>query len=114
MNVIVCGGRDYSDRDKVEAALDELHERHDFNRIITGAAPGADTFADAWARSRGLKVERYFADWYNLGKAAGPLRNQRMLDAEKPQMVIAFPGGTGTADMVRRAEAAGVPIHRVE
>lgn len=44
------------------------------------------------------------------GKAAGPIRNQRMLDEGKPDLVVAFPGGRGTADMVRRAKAAGVPV----
>lgn len=44
------------------------------------------------------------------GRAAGPIRNQQMLDEGKPHLVVAFPGGTGTADMVRRAQAAGVLV----
>ena len=46
-------------------------------------------------------------------RLAPPLRNQRMLDEGKPDLVVAFPGGGGTKDMVRRAVKAGVPIHEV-
>jgi len=52
-------------------------------------------------------------EWDELGKKAGPLRNQRMLDEGKPDLVVAFPGGGGTKDMVRRAVSAGVAIHEV-
>ena len=46
---------------------------------------------------------------------AGSVRNALMLSDGKPDMVIAFPGGSGTADMVRQAEAARppVPVRRV-
>jgi hypothetical protein len=48
------------------------------------------------------------ADWEKLGRSAGPIRNQAMLDEGRPDLVVAFPGHHGTADMVRRARAAGV------
>lgn len=48
-----------------------------------------------------------------LDRSAGPKRNQRMLDKGKPDLVLAFPGGDGTADMVRKAKSAGVPIIEV-
>jgi len=56
----------------------------------------------------------FLANWRTHGKAAGPIRNQQMLDEGRPHLVVAFPGGTGTADMVRRAKAAGVPVMEVE
>jgi len=58
-------------------------------------------------------VTTFDADW-KLGKKAGPLRNQRMIDEGRPDLVVAFPGGKGTADMVRRAEAAGVKVLKIE
>lgn len=71
--------------------------------------------ASEWAAKRhGEVIERPFpADWVTLGKAAGPIRNQQMLDEAKPDWVVAFPGGNGTADMVRRARKAGVKIVEV-
>jgi len=58
-------------------------------------------------------VVPYKADWHLHGKAAGPKRNQRMLDHGRPKRVIAFPGGKGTADMVDRARVAGVDVIEV-
>lgn len=69
--------------------------------------------ASSAAIRHGLETESYPADWANFGKAAGPLRNQRMLDEGKPDLVVAFTNdlasSRGTRDMVRRAQAAGIP-----
>jgi YspA, cpYpsA-related SLOG family len=113
MKVIVCGGRDFKDWQFLAATLDALDAETPFDRLATGAAPGADTLADSWARSRGVRVERYYALWRTHGRAAGPIRNQKMLDDEHPDLVIAFPGGVGTADMVTRSKAAGVPVKEI-
>jgi hypothetical protein len=78
--------------------------------IVHGAAVGADQMAGSWARSRGVAEAAFPADWGRDGRAAGPIRNQRMLDEGRPDLVVAFPGGRGTADMVRRARAAGVAV----
>lgn len=111
--VLVCGGRDYDDRERVFQILDVAHEANPIVLLIHGGASGADALADEWQRSRRVRTRRYNADWLHHGKAAGPIRNQLMLDDGKPHMVIAFPGGRGTADMVRRAEKAGVPVVKV-
>jgi hypothetical protein len=81
-------------------------------RIVTGGAGGADYAAEVFARENGIDFAVYPADW-KLGKQAFHLRNQRMLDEERPGLVIAFPGGRGTADMKRRAVKAGVPVYEV-
>lgn len=110
--VLVCGGRDYDDRDRLFQILDTAHAANPISLLIHGGATGADALADEWQRSRMVRTRRYNADWIS-GKKAGPIRNQLMLDDGKPHMVIAFPGGKGTADMVKRAEKAGVPVVRV-
>jgi hypothetical protein len=109
MRLIVCGGRDYRDRDRLCAVLDQ----HAPTEIATGGASGADSLAVDWAWKRGIPAKIFIPDWAAHGLAAGPLRNQRMLDEFKPDAVIAFPGGRGTADMVRRARAAGVHVAEV-
>ena len=106
MRVVVCGGRDYANRSAVGGVLGMLH---DGVTIVHGAAPGADSLAAEEAALRGLDVEAHPADWAAHGKAAGPIRNQRMLDAGA-DLVIAFPGGRGTADMVRRSSEAGIVV----
>lgn len=82
--------------------------------IIHGKAKGGDTIAQDFATNQWLKEEQYPADWEKHGKAAGHIRNQQMLDEGKPDIVVAFPGGRGTADMIRRAKAANIPVVEVE
>ena len=111
--VLVCGGRGYSNTPRVYAVLDDLHAHLGIVCVIEGSATGADARAASWALKQGVPTETFPADWKTHGRAAGPIRNQRMLDEGRPDMVVAFPGGRGTADMVRRAKAAGVPVVQV-
>lgn len=108
--VLVCGGRNYNNRDRVYAVLSKLHEEAGIDVVIHGGARGADDSADKWAFSCGVDVQMYEADWENQGSFAGPMRNTRMLNEGKPDLVIAFPGGRGTADMVKKARRAGVSV----
>jgi hypothetical protein len=113
MRVLVCGGRDYSDRNFMDHYL-RLFDRNrgPIKLIISGEARGADTLAKEWAVGCGCPYLGFPADWDKHGKAAGPIRNQQMLDEGKPDVVIAFKGGRGTADMISRAERAGIPVWR--
>lgn len=106
MKVLVCGGRDFTDEQLLEEALSKF--KIDF--IIDGGAKGADYLAYMYAIKHSIKHESFPADWEEFGKAAGHIRNQQMLDEGKPDLVIAFPGGKGTANMISRAEAAGVEV----
>jgi hypothetical protein len=115
MRLLVCGGRDYRDGDTVFRELDRLClERGPVDCLIHGAATGADSIAALWAEYARIKCKAYPAQWTKHGKAAGPLRNQQMLDEARPDFVVAFPGGRGTADMVRRARKAGVPVLEID
>lgn len=117
MRLLVCGGRSYSDSLRLFAVLDQLEiERGPIDTVIHGNAKGADLLADTWARTKAPNVTAilgYQAEWKHDGKSAGPIRNQRMLDDGKPDLVVAFPGGKGTADMVAKAERSGVEIVRI-
>jgi len=112
MKVIVCGGRHYADADQLFRILDKLDADLGIVTLIHGDAHGADRLAGSWGQARSKEVIAVPAEWNRYGKAAGHLRNQRMLDME-PDAVIAFPGGRGTADMMRRAIWAGVPVFDV-
>jgi len=108
--VVVCGGRDYADRDRLNTVLDRLRAERGFSLVIAGGARGADTLAAEWAASRGVPCEVYMADWEGLGRKAGPIRNERMLAEGKPDLVVGFPGGRGTAHMCRIAREAGIEV----
>lgn len=143
MIVLVCGGRDFGDLARIKrddprwaqceneyrfvmSTLDDiLHPQqmitddmdtwlpHDIY-IVTGGARGVDSVAIDWAVTNWADgFAEYKADWQTHGKSAGWIRNQQMLDEEAVDLVIAFPGGKGTADMVRRAKKANIPVMEV-
>ena len=81
--------------------------------IISGGATGVDSVAIDWAVTHWCGFKEYPADWGKFGKAAGYLRNKQMLNEGKPDIVIAFPGGKGTANMIKLAKNAGIKIIEV-
>lgn len=112
--LLVCGGRDYADTKCVDRVLRRLFARRGQKVLLHGGATGADQLADDWARTRSdIEVIICTANWERWGRNAGPIRNAQMLLLE-PDAVVAFPGGRGTADMVRRAREAGIPVVEVE
>lgn len=114
--VLVTGGRDYPYYWTVFEVLGGLHRGEGISCIIQGGALGADRFARRWAEENCVPMQEYAvtrADWTRHGKRAGPMRNRWMLADSKPDLVIAFPGKDGTADMVAQARAAGVPVMEI-
>lgn len=111
--VLVCGGREYNDREQLFRVLDAAHFANPIVLLVHGGASGADDLAGRWARHIGVPWKAFPAAWKSEGRSAGPRRNKRMLDEAKPHLVIAFPGGSGTANMIQQAEAAGVSVVRI-
>ena len=114
---IICGGRGHLPFTTSHFHwLATLHTRLCFTQIIDGGASGADTYGRAWAETHGIDTVTFWANWTRYEKRAGPLRNQRMLDylltQHDQRIVLAFAGGKGTADMVHRAESAGIVTYR--
>lgn len=111
--VLVCGGRNYASALTVSDILGALNAKHRFTLLIHGGASGADSLAHGWAEMHDVPVREFPADWATNGRAAGPIRNERMLREGKPDLVVAFPGGKGTAHMVSIARRAGVTVYEV-
>lgn len=109
--VIVCGGRYFADEALVITTLDRLRVKYGPLHIIQGGATGADRLAFKWAQKQPhVLASNVPANWKKHGRSAGPVRNQQMIDDYRPKLVVAFQGGKGTADMVRRAKVAGIEI----
>lgn len=113
MKILVCGGRNYDRRDAVFAELDRLHAERPITALIEGGASGVDRLAYAWATQNEMHHQCFPADWSKHGRGAGPIRNAQMLRDGNPDLVVAFPGGAGTAHMVATARKAGVPVVEV-
>lgn len=110
MRVLVCGSRFWKDYAKIKARLLLLPKDC---TIIEGGASGADLMARAVALEIGLDVVEVPANWTRYNKAAGPIRNDRMLKF-KPHLVIAFhediDSSRGTKDTVTKARNIGIPV----
>lgn len=106
MIVLVCGGRDFSDYTLLKESLDKIKP----TQIISGGAQGADSLAEVYANELNIPIKVFKADWKTYGRPAGMIRNQKMLDEGMPDLVVAFPGGRGTADMVKRAKREGFKV----
>lgn len=119
MRLLVCGGRNFCDVPRLWRKLDEINVKWPVSVLIDGASDdvtgpyiGADYWAHMWAVAHDKETVRVHADWKTQGRAAGPLRNQRMLTEQYPQMLLATDGGRGTANMIGLAGAAQIYIER--
>ena len=116
MRILVTGDRHWTDKFFINKILREIwYELDEFGIplvIIHGCAKGADSIAGEIGEKQGLEVIKFPASWHKHGRAAGPIRNQLMLDEGKPDLVIAFHDNIieskGTKDMVNRAQKAGI------
>jgi len=130
MRVLICGSRVWDDSFIIHTVLGGMLREAELDSdglvVIDGVARGADTIAGGWfggaedgihAIHEHVRHERYPADWDQHGKAAGPIRNARMLKEGQPDFVIGFSDNlaesVGTRDMVTRAKKAGVPCYVV-
>ena len=120
MRVLVCGGRDYGknpdgsindiEMDFLFNFLTELLLEHQDMVVIQGEARGADRLAKNWAEFINVPVLSFPADWARYGRNAGPVRNLQMIQEGKPDLVVAFRGGSGTKDMIRQAMQYGIEV----
>jgi YspA, cpYpsA-related SLOG family len=114
VRILVCGDRNWKDGSLIGRTIDNLRASVQINSIVEGGAPGADKLARQHAIKVGIFVIEVLPDWRTYGKAAGNIRNQKMLDDYRPDMVLAFHddigNSKGTADMMDRAEKAGIEV----
>ena len=117
MRILVCGGRDYGKTEQAISKIKDYIKDHNLNPkdivFLSGGARGADQIPitmfkdepDTWGN-----CVVYLADWHSHGKSAGFIRNQRMLDQGRPNLVIAFTGGKGTEHMKNLSKRVGVEV----
>lgn len=121
MKILITGTRDREvTNSMLWSAIEraELFRNDEMAMLIFGDCPtGADRAALGFAKNTWTAFEKFIARWDTLGRVAGPIRNQQMIDS-KPDVVIAFWDGksTGTLDTIRKATVAGIDvmIHSLE
>lgn len=114
MKLIIAGGRDYildgqiEDFDRfMQSIVDQLGA---VTEVVSGGEKGADSVGMDWASRKGIPVRVFAPDWNSHGRAAGPIRNRQM--AEYADALVCFPGGRGTASMIREAQKLGLMIFK--
>ena len=119
--VIIAGSRDFDDyvllKEKCDFFLSRKLQDPDCTVIIvSGHARGADTLGERYAQERGLRCEKYPADWDNLGKSAGMIRNKKMAEVSNCAIVFmsAYGENRGSQNMVQIAKGKGIPVRVVE
>jgi hypothetical protein len=106
----VTGGRDWKDRPFVWRSLNWFETNlGEIAEMGEGEATGVDTFCRNWAEAAGVPVTPFKADWDRYGDAAGSIRNEEMLDQFQPDVLLVFPGGTGTQHCTRAARKRAIP-----
>lgn len=109
--LLVCGGRNFRNSAFIHERLTWVQDANGgVRRLVTGGAKGTDRRAAEWATANNVIHRPYYPDWDAHGRSAGPIRNAHMLAVEKPDLVVAFPGGRGTGDMIGKATLAGVMV----
>jgi hypothetical protein len=113
--ILVCGGREYNDYDKFKEVMNNILPWFDPEFcIIQGGARGADRLAMGWAFFQGCPMIEMRANWDYYRNHAGVIRNTWMIKYAMPDLVVAFPGGTGTANMIKQARAASIDVFEVK
>jgi hypothetical protein len=113
MRIIVCGGSHSEYSSAVAFELNQLHKRRPVRVLIHGGSQGVCVAAEEWARLNGVSIVRYPPNWVLFGKKAEAVRNAFMLEDSRPDLVMTFPGGRCTADLMRRALGLGLAVYNV-
>ena len=113
MKVIIAGGRNFNDYNKLRESCDNILVNQKDVEIVSGTAAGADTLGERYAQEKGYEVKKFPAQWDLYGKSAGYKRNQQM--AEYADGLIAFWDGKskGTKHMIDIATNKGLKVRVV-
>ncbi|MGP0016013.1 DUF2493 domain-containing protein [Pseudomonas sp.] len=110
MRVLICAGRYYLNAAMCRKVLEAYHQTRKISVLIHGGNQFLGSEVEDWARENGTHLVRYPSNWQLYGKQAERRRNQFMLMDSEPDLVIAFPGGHDTEELVSRARAMGIGI----
>lgn len=117
MIAIFCGDRDWDDYEKIKQVMECIHygwwmRERCLTLVVQGGARGADSLSKKAAKNLSIRCKTVVANWRDHHRAAGPIRNKKMLDTYKPKLVVAFHSNIekskGTKDMLRQAKKAGI------
>lgn len=107
---IIAGSRDGVTYKDVLRAIDICPWASDITEVVSGKALGADTFGEQWANENGIPIKEFYADWKNLFKKAGILRNEDMGNYADALIAIWDGSSKGTKHMIDYAIKKGLKV----
>jgi hypothetical protein len=114
IRLVVTGGREYDDKafvDKImKRYVKKAQKENKVLLVIQGGARGLDTLVRDWCKLKGVPCITMDAHWEYYRNSAGPIRNGWMIEFCLPTHAYVFPGGSGTTDMRKKVEAAGLIV----
>lgn len=108
--IIVFGSRNFNDYQLLEYKLDRILVNSDNVTIISGCARGPDRLGERYATRNGYGLIRIPAQWDIYGSFAGFLRNDEMLRSATHAVGFWDGRSRGTADMINKVKARGLPL----
>jgi len=100
MKVIIAGSRGFNNYETLCKVCDYMLSKQKEIEIVSGTASGADKLGELYAKLNEHSLKKFPADWDNIGKSAGYVRNEQM--AKYADALIAFWDGKsrGTKHMI--------------
>ena len=112
MRIVIAGCREYTDFEEASVFILSCLVRLGIETavVLSGKCRGADKLGERFATERGWRILEFPADWAKYGRAAGPVRNRKMVDAS--DAVICFWDGKsrGTASLIQYAKKLKRPL----
>lgn len=112
ISLAIVGSRHFSDKVLFEKSILELIVNQNINikKIISGGAKGADSLAEKYASENRISMHIFFPDWDTYGKAAGRIRNRKIV--ESCDYLLAFWDGqsSGTKSSIDIAKELGKSV----
>jgi len=110
VKLVIAGTRYFDNYDLLKEEIDKFCNFNNVEEIISGGSAGADTLAHKYALENNIRPNIFNADWKNLGRSAGPIRNTKM--AENGDVLIVFWDGIsrGTKNMMDQMKNRGKPV----
>ena len=110
---IVAGSRDFNDYELLKSEMDAILRFYDIKTevtIISGGCRGADALGERYARENGIPLEIFEAEWDKYGRAAGPIRNEKMVEYSNAVICFWDNKSRGTFSLIKLANKHKKPI----
>lgn len=98
MKVIIAGTRTI---DNYKLVVESVQRSgYSITEVVSGCATGVDRLGERWALANNIPVKEMPANWSNLGKSAGPLRNKQMAEYADAAIIIWDGESRGARNMI--------------